>query len=656
MQIIKKIFKITAFILLGMVLIGIISYTYIYVKGYHNAKNNLALLGKEAPIIEKNGFRYKDLNKNGELDIYEDSRAKIDDRVNNLLKQMTLEEKAGLMFITMINMNKNGKPVDIPYISTNLMETVFSFMLPPASDMIVKKKMRNFNILASYDAGIMATFNNNIQKIAERSRLGIPITLATDPRNGTQNNPGASIYTPAFSQWPSPLGLAATRDTVLVREFGDIARQEYRSIGLSMTLSPMADLATEPRWGRINGTFGEDAELSAAMTKAYVLGFQGDSLNSNSVACMSKHFSGGGPQKDGEDPHFPYGKEEVYPGNNFNYHLIPFIKGAIAAHTAAIMPYYGIPMNQTKENVAFAFNKQIITGLLRDSLKFDGVVCTDWNIISKSSLGKPRSWGVENLTTQQKVKKVLDAGCDQFGGEDIPDVIVKLVKTGKISEDRIDKSVKRILREKFKLGLFDNPYVDVNNASKIAGKKEFREKGKLAQQKSIVLLKNNHLLPLKKGIKLFAKGITNPKAFKGYVNLVNNPKDADVVLDRISTPFDKRNKYFLERFFHQGRLYYNKEEKKEILSLINKKPSVVVVNLERPAILTEIAKKSDALLAEFGATDEVLIKILFGEVKPTGKLPFELPSSQEAVKKQLEDVPYDSENPLFPFGYGMTYK
>ncbi|WP_456377329.1 glycoside hydrolase family 3 N-terminal domain-containing protein [Lutibacter sp.] len=655
MKLFKKILKIIGYVLVVVVLAAIISYGVVYIKGYNNSKKNMALLGKEAPTIEQDGFKYRDLNKNGKLDTYEDFNALVNERVDDLLSQMNLDEKAGLMFITMINMNSEGKPIDIPVISTNMMQMAFSFMLPPASDMIVKKKMRSFNILSSYDAHIMATFNNTIQKIAERSRLGIPITLATDPRHGTENNPGASIYTSAFSQWPSSLGLAATRDTLLVCEFGNIARQEYRSIGLTLTLSPMADLATEPRWGRINGTFGEDAQLSAAITKAYILGFQGDSLNNKSVACMAKHFSGGGPQKDGEDPHFPYGKEQVYPGNNFDYHLIPFIKGAFAAHTASIMPYYGIPIDQTNENVAFAFNKEIITNLLRDSLKFDGVVCTDWNIISKSKLGEPRSWGVENLTTSQKVKKILDAGCDQFGGEDIPNEIVELVKAGQISEDRIDQSVKRILREKFKLGLFDNPYVDVDKANKIAGNNAFRAKGKLAQQKSIVLLKNKNLLPLKKGSKIYAKGITNPKAFKNYAVLVDNPKDADFILNRINTPYDKRDKYFLEGFFHQGRLYYNEEEKKEILNLIQQKPSVVVVNLERPAILIEIANKSDALLAEFGATDEVLLNILFGEVKPTGKLPFEIPLTWEAVQNQLEDMPYDSKDPLYPFGYGLTY-
>ena len=651
----KKVIKKILIFLLVIIGVLIIVGAFMYIKRSKMVKNNYALLGEEAVIISQNSMQFRDLNKNGRLDIYEDSRAGIDDRVNDILKQMTLEEKAGTMFITMIGMTEDGEPLDMPIISTNVLNLMMSIMLPTNSELIVKKKINNFNIINDYDATVLATYNNNIQKLAERSRLGIPITIATDPRHGTQNNPGAAIYTPSFSQWPSSLGLAATRDTVLVREFGDIARQEYNAVGIRLALHPMADLATEPRWGRINGTFGEDAKLSSVMTKAYVLGFQGDSLNNESVACMTKHFSGGGPQKDGEDPHFPYGKEQAYPGNNFNYHVIPFIEGAFPAKTAQIMPYYGIPVDQTDENVAFAFNKSIITGLLRDSLKFDGVICTDWNIISDGKMGEGRAWGVENLTHSERVKKVLDAGCDQFGGENIPELIVELVESKQISEERIDQSVKRILRDKFRLGLFDNPYVDVGLALKLAGKDAFRTKGKEAQGKSTVLLKNDNMLPLDKGTKIFTEGMLNPEVLNKYGQVVNDVSRADVIVMRLKTPYDERKEYFLEQFFHQGRLFYNEDEKKKIVDLINQKPTIVVVNLERPAILTEIDKITKALLTDFGTSDEVLAEIIFGNINPSAKIPFELPSSWQAVEKQLEDMPYDSENPLYPFGYGLSY-
>jgi len=652
----KKILKVIGIVLLGGVIL-LVGYGGVkYLKRAKQVKRNYALFGKEAPLLNVNGKTYRDLNKNGKLDVYEKPEADLDARIENLLGQMTLEEKAGTMFITMIGFTAKGEPLERPTFSGGIMNFFFSMILPPTSELMAVKNMNSFNTLSSYDAATMAKFNNNIQKLAERTRLGIPATLATDPRHGTIENPGAAIPTPAFSEWPTPLGLAATRDTNLVKEFGDIARQEYRAIGLTLALSPMADLATEPRWARINGTFGEDAELVAEMTKAYVLGFQGDSLSNTSVACMSKHFSGGGPQKNGEDPHFAYGKEQAYPGNNFAYHLLPFVKGALAAHTAAIMPYYGIPMNQTSENVGFSFNKEIITGLLRDSLHYDGLICTDWNIVSPGPLGQPRAWGVEDLTVPQRVKKILDAGVDMFGGENIPETIVALVKNGELSEERVDRSVRRILRLKFILGLFDNPYVDEHRAEKIAGNEAFREKGKEAQARSVVLLKNSdNLLPLKKGTRIYMDGFVRPEVFSNFGKVVNNVADADVVITHIRTPHDKRNSNFLERFFNAGRLYYTAEELEKITDLTHQKPSIVVANLERPAILTEIDASCKALLAEFGSSDEVIADILFGNINPSGKMPFELPSSWEAVQKQLEDVPYDSENPLYAFGYGISY-
>ena len=652
----KKALKIIGITLLSIIVVIILVFQIFASGRAKQAKELYALLGEEAPVLNVDGESYRDLNKNGKLDVYEDSRADIEDRVLDLLAQMTLEEKAGTMFVSMIGMTSEGEPFDKPKLSRNPFDMMIALMVPPASELLITKKLNSYNILNAYDPDIMALFNNNMQKIAERMRLGIPITIATDPRHSADNNPGASILTASFSSWPNPLGLAATRDTMLVREFGDIARQEYRAVGITVALHPMADLATEPRWARINGTFGEDAYLSAAMTKAYVLGFQGDSLGEKSVACMSKHFSGGGPQLDGNDPHFPFGKDQVYPGDNFDYHVIPFVEGALAAHTAQIMPYYGIPVGQTDEDVAFAFNKTIITDLLRDSLHFDGVVCTDWIIISDSKIKEASAWGVEDLTPIQRIKKVLDAGCDQFGGEYVPELIVELVETGQITEERINISVRRILRDKYRLGLFDNPYVDEQEALKIAGNDSFVEKGKQAQAKSMVLLKNNDLLPLKEGIKIYAEGMTDLSGIEKYGELVKKPEDADVIVTRISTPWEKRKGgSLLENFFRGGRLNYSEEELEEILGLIEQKPTVVVANLYRPTVLTEINELCAALMADFDTSDEVLADVLFGKREAMGKLPFELPSSQEAVEKQMEDLPYDSENPLYPFGHGLSF-
>jgi beta-glucosidase len=522
--------------------------------------------------------------------------------------------------------------------------------------------MNHFNVLQGTAPRQMAEWYNRLQELAEDTRLGIPITISSDPRHAFSDNPATSFLSGAFSQWPEPLGLAATGDADLVEQFGDIARQEYTAVGIRVALHPMADLATEPRWARSNGTFGEDAALAARMTAAYIRGFQGAALGPQSVACMTKHFPGGGPQKDGEDPHFPYGREQVYPGDNFNYHLIPF-EAAFAAGTAQIMPYYGMPVGTPLEAVGFGFNKDVITGLLRDKFGFDGVVCTDWGLLTDSEIGgapfPARAWGVEHLSRPERAKKILDAGCDQFGGEACPEVVVELVRGGQIPESRLDQSVRRLLRDKFRLGLFDNPYVDPGAAERVVGNAEFRAAGEQTQRKSIVLLKNGNTpngptLPVAARPRIYVENL-DLAVVATYGEVVPAPGDADLAILRLKAPFEQREGNFLERLFHAGDLDFKEPEKSRILGLLAQVPTVVEIYLDRAAVIPEIAAGAAALLADFGASDAAVLDVIFGRSAPSGRLPFELPSSMEAVRRQNPDVPFDSENPLFPFGYGLSY-
>lgn len=646
----KKILKIIGIIFLSLMGFGLVTLLIFYIKWQNTSKENLALLGQEAPMITVDTLRFRDLNKNGQLDVYENMHAPIADRVSDLIAQMTLEEKAGSMFITMIGMNEDGTLSEMPSL-----KNPFSFVLESNSAMIARKQMNHFNIIQATNPESMLKWHNNIQKMAERSRLGIPITIASDPRHAATQNIGAGIATPFFSKWPSALGLAATRDTVLAKQFGDIARQEYRAIGIRLALSPMADLATEPRWGRTNGTFGEDANWSAAMTKAYIEGFQGDTLNTQSVATMTKHFSGGGPQKDGDDAHFPYGKDQVYPGDYFDYHLIPFEKGAFPAKTAQIMPYYGVPVGQTSEDVGFAYNKEIVTGLLRETYGFDGVVCTDWGLV-KDSFAKPAAaFGVEHLSETARAQKIIEAGCDMFGGDASPEWIIELVESGAITEERLDISIRRIMRDKFRLGLFDNPYLDPEGLA-IIGNEAFVTAGKEAQQKSMVLLKNErNLLPLSKETPIFVSGWDKNLASE-FGAVVDSPEAAEVIILKLEEPFEKRNQYLLETFFKQGRLHYTEEEQTAYLKLIEQKPTVSIFNLSRPPVIPKIASESVALVAGFDCEERVIFEMLYGKFNPSGKLPIEMPSSKQAVENQKEDVPYDSKDPLFPFGWGLEYK
>lgn len=596
--------------------------------------------------------KYRDLNKNGKMDVYEDKSQPVDARVNNLLEQMTLEEKAGLMFINGARINEDGSIEDKP------VKGPFSFA-PNALKLLKEKKMTHFNLWAVPGVKATAKWYNLMQKAAENERLGIPITIASDPRNHFSNNI-FSMTAVTFSQWCEPLGFAAIGDTALVRKFADISRQEYRAVGIRECLHPQIDLATEPRWPRISGSFSEDAQLTAKMVKAYILGYQGSKLDSNSVACMTKHFPGGGPQREGLDPHFSFQKGQVYPGKNFNYHLIPF-EAAFEANTSAIMPYYGVPTDQTSENVAMSYNKDIITGLLRGKYKFNGIVCTDWGLVTDSKMGnvifEARAWGVENLSTEERVKKIIDAGCDQFGGENCPEIVVKLVKENKITEERINESVKRLLRQKFELGLFDNPYVDEKAAEKIVGKEEFVKAAEESQRKAMVLLKNdNKVLPLSEGkLKIYVKNVNKEVASK-YGTVVDKPGDADFAIIRLVTPWVPiPSENMMVQMFHHGDLDFKGLQKDSILNLLKTVPTIVDIYIDRPAVIPEISKGAKGLLANFGASDEAVMDIIFGKSKPEGKLPIELPSSMEAVKNQKEDVPYDSKDPLYPFGFGLKY-
>jgi beta-glucosidase len=374
---------------------------------------------------------------------------------------------------------------------------------------------------------------------------------------------------------------------------------------------------------------------------------------------MTKHFPGGGPQNEGLDPHFEFQKGQVYPGGNFDYHLIPF-EAAFAAKTAAIMPYYGVPTDQTDENVAMSFNKMIITGLLREKYQYDGVICTDWGLITDNHMGDTiwpaRAWGVEHLSGVERVNKALEAGVDQFGGESCPEHVVELVKTGRLSEARLDQSVRRLLRLKFQLGLFDNPFVDEDEVSKVLGHPDSVAAGLDAQQRAMTLLKNeDHVLPLDGKQKVFIKNL-DPSVAANYAGVVATAQEADIAIVRLDTPWvPVETKNPLARGFHHGDLDFKEPIKTEILDLLRTVPTIVVIYLDRPAVIPEINEVAKALLGEYGASDASVLDVVFGKTNPEGKLPFELPSSMEAVRNQKADVPHDSENPLYPFGFGLTY-
>ena len=595
--------------------------------------------------IYKDDYLFRDLNKNQQLDIYEDARVSIELRVNDLLSQMTIEEKVGLMFHPPFTVN--------PGIGMRIYEILIRGNQFTESH-IIKKNINHFNLYGNPDPVKLAKRINQLQNYAARSRLGIPLTISSDPIHEVERGGGiASFSVQGFSKWPSQLGLAATRDVELVKKFADIARQEYLAVGIRTALHPMADLATDPRWARNFGTFGSDSKLSTSLTLAYMDGFQGENINSQSVLTMVKHFPGGGPQENGLDAHLMSGENQVYPGKMFDYHLEPFIE-AINNNLKVIMPYYGIAVDQSNENIAIGFNRYLLNDLLREKLNYDGVICSDWGIITG------RHWGVTNLTIPERYIKAINAGIDQFGGEMHPEIVVQLVRENKIDESRIDRSARRILKNKFELGLFDDPFVDIESVDKLINTQITQKLALDAQRKSVVMLKNSNLLPLTEETKIYVDGME----FKDSdINKVNTIEEADVILMYLHTVFngnqepgtDRLFDRFLSNLFPNTDLRFNNQVIKRASEYSQVKPLILVVDLNRPAILSELNDLSDALIGTFGVNDEVIHEIINGKTNPSGKLPFELPSSMSEVEEQLEDVPDDTANPLYKYGYGLSF-
>lgn len=597
---------------------------------------------------------YRDLNGNGVMDPYEDPRLPVEERVDDLLARLSLAEKAGLMVQSVVSVTVDGT-IDGPQMTDRR---------PTARELVEGRHVTHLNVHRIPEPAVMARWINSVQKVAETTAHGIPVTVSTDPRHSFTENWGASFSAEHLSAWPEPLGLGALGDETAVREFADIARREYTALGIRSALHPTLDVATEPRWARQYSTFGQNAETVATLGVAYVDGFEGgDQLGAQSVACMAKHFPGGGPQRAGEDPHFTYGKEQDYTGGMFDLHLEPF-RRIIARGVPAIMPSYGIPIGLTLdgepvEEVGFGFNRQIITGLLRERLGFDGVICTDWGLVTESHIGgkvlPPRAWGVEHLSEGERVKKILDAGCDQLGGEDDPGYIISLVESGAVDEARIDESVRRLLRVKFQLGLFENPFVDEDAAAESVGTPEFRAAGHSAQARSMVVLTNGRsssapALPLRRGAKVFSDEVAGAALKAAGLAAVASPADADAIVVRIAAPFDPRDHFALEASFHAGSLEFPAGVGERLHALSEHAPVILVVHLERPAILEPLMPHCAAVIGEFGASDAALLEVLTGRARAEGTLPFDIPRTAEALLTSRVDVPGDSVRPLFLAG------
>jgi beta-glucosidase len=687
-------------------------------------------------LLTVNGLAFKDLNKNGKLDKYEDWRLSADVRAKDLASKLSIEAIAGLMLYSSHQSiparaggyfagTYNGKPFKAG-------ETDPTDLTDQQKTFLKNDNLRHVLLTTVQSTEIAAQWNNKLQAFCESVGFGIPANNSSDPRHGTKAKAEFDAAAGGdISMWPSSLGMAATFDPALVERFGQIAAVEYRALGITTALSPQVDIATEPRWSRFSGTFGESPALSAAMAEAYCNGFQtslGSKEVSNgwglgSVNAMVKHWPGGGSGEGGRDAHYGCGKFAVYPGNNFKQHLIPFLKGAFLLKgktkmASAVMPYYTISWNQDPkngENVGNSYNKYLINDLLRTKYKYDGVLCTDWGITGEhkvlDNFIDGRSWGVENLSVVDRHYKILMAGIDQFGGNNDAKPILEAYQKGVKAfgeakmRARMEQSAVRLLKNIFRVGVFENPYLNTSDSKSIVGKPEYMQVGYDAQVKSIVLLKNQgKVLPMTAKKKVFVPkrfvaasrnflGMETPAStdfplnmniVKKYFDTTENAEEADFALVSIQSPitgigYNKEdlktggNGYVpislqygdytatearetsiaggdpLESSKNRG--YKNKSIKTanstdvqlvaDTKAAMKGKPVIVAINVSNPMIFKELEKDATSILVHFGVQDQALLEMITGKFEPSALLPMQMPKDMIVVEKQAEDVPYD---------------
>ncbi len=611
-----------------------------------------------AGMFNVDGQQFRDLDHDGVLAPYEDWRFSPEVRVADLIGRMTLEEKVGLML-------HGTAPAMGTGLATIGIGTAYDL------DAIRQLCADGVNCVISRMAlppALLAVQHNAVQTVAAATRLGIPLTISTDPRHHFATVTGASVNSNGFSQWPETLGLAAIGDPDVVQRFGDIVRQEYRAVGIHMSLSPQADLGTEPRWPRFEGTFGSDPALVRSLAGAYVRGIQGGAsgLTTTGVAAVVKHWVGYGASRDGFDGHNYYGRYSAFPGGRFQDHVDAFLD-AFDSQVAGVMPTYnileGLALQGTDvEPVGAGFNRQITTDLLRGTYGYKGMVLSDWSIAKDFSeqcrIGIPvqepshiaMPWGVEHLSRIEKFVKGVHAGIDQFGGESDPAPLLTAVRQGLISVERIDESAARVLVHKFQLGLFEAPFVDPEVAATLVGSQQFVNEGRDAQRRSITMLVSGSRSKIAAGTKVFSKGISGEAFARADVQTVEDLGLADVAVIRIAAPYEVLHPgHFFGRMQHEGSLAYPADHPDllEVARLAQSVPVVAVVNLDRPAVLTALLDHVDTLYAVYGVGDDAVVDVLTGDAPPAGRLPFQLPSSMHSVLSHSCDVPNGLADPLF---------
>ncbi len=674
-------------------------------------------------ILECDGYAFKDLNRNGLIDKYEDWRLSSVERARDLASQLPVENIAGLMVHSSYQLipsrgTYSGKSFDEAGVSASALDD-------EQYRLIRDEKVRHMLVTKVRSAYHAAEWSNNLQALCESEAFGIPANNSTNPRTSSSGR---------TSVWGSTLSLAATFDNRVVARYGEVASEELRAMGIATLLAPQVEIATEPRWMRVHETFGESSTLSIDLTRAYIKGFQSSHGKDvvegvwgvKSVNAMAKHWPGSGTGEAGRDAHYAYGKYSVYPGRNFEEHLLPFIEGALklggdTERSASIMVAYNVLLGQTpkEECVGAGYSHFVVDSLLRKKCGYEGVVCSDWRVPNPyksidDNNGKP--WGVEHLSVAERYLQMVMAGIDQVGGILTKQYLEEAYYLGvrcygeEVMRKRYEESARRLLVNMFRVGLFDNPYLDTAQSSATINSKAFAEEGFVAQMRSVVMLKNSKgVLPLQPRTKVFipTHGTMNEglmKAVKQQFEVESEPDDADCALVFIKSP-DTGKGYSTEDVKQGGngylpislqygnykaksarreslsggdpmedftnRTYRNKsvtaknsDSVEQVIDVRNKmgqKPVILCVTAKNPMIFSEIEPYADAILLNFGVQNEAVVGVAAGVIEPQGLLPLQMPKDMRTVERQKEDVPFDMEcykdadGNIYDFAYGLNW-
>lgn len=621
-----------------------------------------ALNPRVKSTIEADGYRFIDLNGNGELDVYEDWRQDAQTRANDLVSQMTAREKIAQM----------QHPTYLPRADGSIPSYLEKWCKTEGVGMLLIRELNSVEAAA--------TSMNTIQEFAEGSRLGIPVLVSMDSVHGLSYVTGATVT-------PHNLAMAATRNEELVVKLAEIAREEHIAIGVRMTLSPEADIASEPRWGRVMETFGEDPDLVTRMVTAQVIAFQNgaDGLNTGSIVACMKHFPGAGPQMDGKDTSPIISSEEM-----MRIHLKPYY-AALEANIASIMPYYSVPLALDMENSAIG-SKATLQDLLRSEMGFEGIIQTDWGMIWAIQEALGTMTGEEVSDEEAILIGVTQSRVDGIGGESIRliDDMEEYTVDGKIDEAILTAAATRIVKVKFEMGVFENPYCDVEHAVSFVGNEESQALSLQAAREAMTLLKNDGILPLDAsatqtilvagpragdmdslvgGWSSSQKGLSIAEALAEYAG--ENTKviyEADH-LERIGQLAEEADLIIVSvgepSYQHDPPWGYDTLEitpsQQEILEVAKAsgKPIVTVMTGGRPYILTWCDENTNAVLAAYypGSQGGIAIaETLYGINNPTGKTPVQFPRDMQSVNNQQGDVSFDLENPLYDYGWGLSYE